>query len=569
MNRRNTRLVLLFCFSSVGCVDPSDPIIDSQSSDIYVKSSSVWQTTSVPVCWDNPDEANRTERGWVRDAIAGSWERVSGITFTGWGTCAANAGGIRIRIADEWPSVSHLGSELDGLEGGMILNFTFQSWEPDFCGSQREYCIRVIAVHEFGHALGFAHEQNKPDTPDWCKDQAQGEDGDLAIGPWDLDSVMNYCNPSWSGDGDLSAIDIHGAATVYGKSPWRVVDGLYAEGDNTGPWGLMNLGSNGVVQWRTDNVGALPQQVLAGRPWVMQGGELTAGFWSYFNKSDQLYAEGDNTGPWGLLSAGVTGLVQWRTDNAEQTLVFRPRLIQNGQFTDEGKWTALNKPGDLYAEGDNDGPWGLVSIGSAGVVQWRTDDNGIKLMARPWFLANGQFSSAGKWTQLNENGLYAEGDNNGPWGLVGLESTGLVQWRTDDAGSKLMARLRLLTNGEFSDAGEWADLNQGNLYAQGDNKGPWGLLGTGAAGIVRWRTDNIGQTGEALLMYSLHARQGNSLLSAGPWGEAVLWKTHIEDVHDHSYVLEPWGVVGLGSEHLVLWRVYKDQLMFRTYEVPQ
>src|SRR5258706_3958064 len=97
----------------------------SASSAIYYKASAIWGNPAVPVCWENPSAASDTERGWVRDAVAVTWEGRSNLQLTGWGGCSSSAKGIRIRIADEWPRTTALGSELDGVSGGMILNFVY------------------------------------------------------------------------------------------------------------------------------------------------------------------------------------------------------------------------------------------------------------------------------------------------------------------------------------------------------------------------------------------------------------------------------------------------------------
>ena len=233
MQRRTASTLLPFLLAlsgpllSAGCGASEDTLaplnqahsIAKDAHELYVDTTSLWGSPRISVCWENPTTANATERAWVRDAAEGTWGSVSAVDFVGWGQCTSISRGIRIRIADTGPHVKQLGSRLDGYVNGMELNFTFANWSPS-CQYQREFCIRAIAVHEFGHALGFAHEQNRPDRPSTCTEPAQGSSGNLMIGAWDLQSVMNYCNPDWNGNGQLSATDIAGVVQLYGDVLW-------------------------------------------------------------------------------------------------------------------------------------------------------------------------------------------------------------------------------------------------------------------------------------------------------------------------------------------------------------
>ena len=184
----------------------------------------IWKKRDINVCWENPESVNSQDRQWVEDSISKTWSLYSALSFNGWRPCQSNSKGIRIRISDTGPHTKGLGKQLDGKKNGMVLNFTYRNWGHS-CRYKKEYCTRVIAIHEFGHALSFAHEQNRGDTPDWCN-EPQGSVGDINIGAWDIHSVMNYCNPKWSNHGILSSTDIEALQQFYGtpeeKKEFRV-----------------------------------------------------------------------------------------------------------------------------------------------------------------------------------------------------------------------------------------------------------------------------------------------------------------------------------------------------------
>jgi hypothetical protein len=183
-------------------------------------SSTTGQTWTLP----NVEISGETRRQ-LRDSVMNTWGAATQLNLRNWSTCPANPNTltnptvIQARLGD--------GRFASGENGYRIV--TFDLVETKLALDYQEW-NRSGMIHEFGHLLGFSHEQARRDNQsgNYCNNFQGGswntEPANRAkqidYGPYDPTSAMSYCalkspvNETTLGWGNLSYNDILGVRWV-------------------------------------------------------------------------------------------------------------------------------------------------------------------------------------------------------------------------------------------------------------------------------------------------------------------------------------------------------------------
>jgi hypothetical protein len=169
-----------------------------------------WPGGQVPVCYQNLNDHPELQ-ALIPGILGGSWSRAANINFTGFGSCS---GGNEVSVA--FAAATNYRGNTSSLGYG---NPTVTLISDDALPNRAHFTYEVI--HEFGHALGFAHEMKRPDNwnganPQCTVPPSSSDYGNYApqggglylTANYDPNSIMNYCDPQKNQTTQLSVGDI-------------------------------------------------------------------------------------------------------------------------------------------------------------------------------------------------------------------------------------------------------------------------------------------------------------------------------------------------------------------------
>ncbi len=185
---------------------------------VFPLKEAMWDDKHVRVCWKELPTPH--DMALVSTSVGETWEAASQLRVEWTGRCASKdpPGLVKLQPAKDQAYATGLGKELLPAGEEVRLDFGRYKGYEKYC--DRDQCVKAMAAHEFGHILGFAHEELRNDAyQTQCTHEMnlhRGEPGSFHYGDYDPDSIMRYCTKNWMGGARLSQLDRDGVGYYYG-----------------------------------------------------------------------------------------------------------------------------------------------------------------------------------------------------------------------------------------------------------------------------------------------------------------------------------------------------------------
>jgi hypothetical protein len=228
-------LALIFGSSAAVFAQPAENTGHASSALTASDTAHFWTAQRViPMCWHILQFPSLAEQQAAQDfvmrAIREGWLDLINLDAT-WTNCPTSGSDRHVRVLLRSGDASENGTTLQpgtltlstpddrrrqppNDPPGLLMGFP-GTWNNSN-GTRAQF--QSLILHEFGHVLGFGHEQDRPDGGSGVACYNTNFPNTVKIGPPDPQSIMgwSYCTTAI---GHLSLDDIHGVREIYGARP--------------------------------------------------------------------------------------------------------------------------------------------------------------------------------------------------------------------------------------------------------------------------------------------------------------------------------------------------------------